>query len=78
MYQHFSNEGSKFRCKVAVKDSQDCDSIVFNHFFTLSFAFRKLSLKKCLLKFDQELSACWKKVTVRFTLSAANALVVFY
>ena len=28
MYQHFSNEVSKFRCKVAVKDFQDCDSII--------------------------------------------------
>ena len=28
MYQHFSNEVSKFRYKVAVKDTQDCDSIV--------------------------------------------------
>ena len=28
VYQHFSDEGSKFHCKVAVKDSQDCDSII--------------------------------------------------
>ena len=36
--------------------------IILNHSFTLSFAFCKLlSLKKRLLKFDQELSACSKK-----------------
>ena len=27
VYQHFSNERSKFRSEVVVKDSQDCDSI---------------------------------------------------
>ena len=46
------------RCKVAVKDSQDCDLIILSHCFTLSFAFCKLSLKNRLLKFDQEFSAC--------------------
>ena len=28
VYQHFSNKESKFRSKVAVKDSQDCDAIL--------------------------------------------------
>ena len=28
VYQHFPKEGSKFRSKVAVKDSQDCDAIL--------------------------------------------------
>ena len=28
VYQHFRNERSKFRSKVVVKDSQDCDSIL--------------------------------------------------
>ena len=35
VYQHFSNEGSKFRSKVAVKDSQDRDSIIPLHFCLL-------------------------------------------
>ena len=64
VFQHFSNQGSKFQTKVAAKDFQDCDSIILNHSFTLLFAFCKLSFKKRLLKFDQELSVCWKKVTV--------------
>ena len=41
-----------------------CDSIILIHSFTLLFAFCKLFKKKRLLKFDQELSACRKKVTV--------------
>ena len=32
--QHFSNHESMFRSKVAVKDSQECDSIILNHSFT--------------------------------------------
>ena len=28
VYQHFFNEGSKFCSKDAVKDSQDCDSVI--------------------------------------------------
>ena len=28
VYQHFPNEVSKFRSKVAAKDSQDCDAIL--------------------------------------------------
>ena len=28
VYQHFTNEGSKFRSKAAVKDFQDCDAIL--------------------------------------------------
>ena len=32
VYQHFSNEGSKFCSQVAVKDFQDCDSIIPLHF----------------------------------------------
>ena len=35
VYQHFSNQGSKFRSKVAVKDSQNCDSITPLHFCVL-------------------------------------------
>ena len=35
VYQHFPNEGSKFRSKVVVKDSQDCDSIIPLHFCLL-------------------------------------------
>ena len=35
VYQHFSNEGSKCRSKVAVKHSQDCDSIIPLHFCLL-------------------------------------------
>ena len=34
VYQHFPNE-SKFRSKVVVKDSQDCDSIIPLHFCLL-------------------------------------------
>ena len=75
VYQYFPIERSKLRSKVAAKDSQDCDS---QDSLTLLFAFCKLlSSKKRLLKFDQELSACWKK-KLRFTQSATNALVVFY
>ena len=36
VYQHFPNERSKFRSKVVVKDSQDCDSIIPLHFGLLS------------------------------------------
>ena len=35
VYQHFPNEGSKFRSKVAIKDFQDCDSIILLHFCLL-------------------------------------------
>ena len=35
VHQHFSYEGSKFRSKVVVKDSQDCDSIIPLHFCLL-------------------------------------------
>ena len=73
VYQHYSSEGSKFRSKVAER----LPGLLLNHSFTLLFAFCKLSLKKRLLKFDQELSASWKK-KFRFTLSATNVLVVFY
>ena len=36
MYQYFPNERSKFRSKVVVKDSEDCDSIIPLHFCLLS------------------------------------------
>ena len=55
-------KGSKFRCRVAVEDSQDCDSIISLHF-------RLLFANYLTKTFDQELSACWKK-KLRFTLSA--------
>ena len=35
VYQHFPNERSKFRSKVVVKDSHDCDSIIPLHFCLL-------------------------------------------
>ena len=57
MHQHFPYEGSKFRSKGAVKDSQDRDSIIPLQFCSLFANY----LKKRLLKFDQELSASWKK-----------------
>ena len=44
---------------VAVKNSSDCDSIISLH-FCLLFAYY-LWAKNRLLKFDEELSACWKK-----------------
>ena len=43
VYQYFPNERSKFRSKVAVKDSQDCDSIIPLHFCLL---FANYYLKK--------------------------------
>ena len=57
VYQHFSNEGSKFRSKVAVKTPR----IVTQSFLYTFVCFCKLSLKKTVAKFDQELSACWEK-----------------
>ena len=49
VYQHFPNEGSKFRSKVAVKDSQDCDSIIPLD-FCLLFANYLAIFKKTLAK----------------------------
>ena len=57
VYQHFSNERSKFRNKVAAKDSQDCDSIIPFHFCLLFANYLGMDRKKRLLKFDPELSA---------------------
>ena len=55
---------SIYRCKVAVKDCQDCYSIILNVSFEILFSFCKSSLEKRLLKFDQELLGSWKKVTI--------------
>ena len=64
MYQHFPIEGSKFRSKITVKNSQDCDAILLlNHSCTLLFAFANYNFLKnaCLSLTKMELSACWKK-----------------
>ena len=68
-------KGVSFVAKLK-KDSQNCYVIIFKHSFTLLFAFCILSLKKRLLKFDQELSACWKKrYSLRYQLYQRTARV---
>ena len=51
VYQHFSNERSKFRSKVAVKDSQDCDNIVTQSFLHTFVRYLQIIIfKKTLAK----------------------------
>ena len=50
VYQHFSNEESKFRSKVvAVKDSQDCHNH-FRSFLNIFVCFLQIVFKKTLAK----------------------------
>ena len=48
VYQHFSNEGSKFRCKVAIKDFQDCDQRWKSGYLALGcqFQFRCVEIRR--------------------------------
>ena len=63
VYQHFSNEENQF-CSNLASCSKRLPGLSLNHSQSLLYTFVCFLLiifKKRLLKFDQELSACWKK-----------------
>ena len=63
MYQHLFNKGSKFCSKVAVKDFQDCDSIIPLHFCLLFANYRYLQ-KNASLNLTKSFQRVGNKVTI--------------